>query len=163
MAILLLAHERKGGGEIGESGRGSSAFAGAVDTILQLQREKGQGSPERRVLKAMSRLDGVPPYLVIERRIVNTADAAMANIGVPAESIFVLVANNRATVKATDDAAIVDALPTAHTSALSMKELEALLGLSRRPCRRSWEHCWGAGCSTGGGWYQARPVPLLPK
>jgi hypothetical protein len=41
LAVLMLRHERKGGGEVGESGRGSSAFAGAVDVILQLKRPEG--------------------------------------------------------------------------------------------------------------------------
>ena len=41
LAVGLTFHERKSGGELGESGRGSSAFAGAVDTIVQMKGTKG--------------------------------------------------------------------------------------------------------------------------
>jgi AAA domain len=33
LAVVITRHERKGGGEVGESARGSSAFGGAVDII----------------------------------------------------------------------------------------------------------------------------------
>jgi hypothetical protein len=34
LGVLQIRHERKEGGQLGDSGRGSSAFAGAVDIIL---------------------------------------------------------------------------------------------------------------------------------
>jgi hypothetical protein len=67
LAIVIVQHDRKGGGAVGESSRGSSAFAGAVDTILTLRRPEGHTNPNQRVLEAVSRFDGVPEALVVER------------------------------------------------------------------------------------------------
>jgi hypothetical protein len=66
LGVLMLRHERKQGGQLGDSGRGSSAFAGAVDIILNLGRPKGNHAENIRVINAVSRLDDVPASLVIE-------------------------------------------------------------------------------------------------
>lgn len=72
LAVVIVRHDRKGGGLVGESGRGSSAFAGAVDTLLALKLPEGQGHPSQRVLTAISRYDNVPDSLVVERADSNT-------------------------------------------------------------------------------------------
>src|SRR5207302_5356744 len=41
IAVLIIRHARKGGGEVGDDGRGSSAFAGAVDIVVSLRRPEG--------------------------------------------------------------------------------------------------------------------------
>jgi len=74
LAVIVLRHERKSGGEVGDSGRGSSAYAGAVDIVLQLRRPEGQGRPGLRVLESLSRFDETPGKLVIEL----TADGYVA-------------------------------------------------------------------------------------
>ena len=66
LAVIVARHERKSGGELGESARGSSAFGGAADCLLSLRRPQGQGHDTRRELEAVSRFDDVPPRLVIE-------------------------------------------------------------------------------------------------
>jgi len=66
MGVIVSRHDRKGGGEVGESGRGSSAFAGAVDVILALRRGDGESRPTIRHLHALSRFDETPDELVIE-------------------------------------------------------------------------------------------------
>jgi hypothetical protein len=66
LAFIVSRHERKGGGEVGESGRGSSAFSAAVDMVLSLRRPEGQGRDSIRVLQALSRFDETPSELVIE-------------------------------------------------------------------------------------------------
>lgn len=71
LAVVIVRHDRKGGGEVGTSGRGSSAFAGAMDTLLALKQPEGQGHPNQRVLTAISRFDGVPLSLVVEREEPN--------------------------------------------------------------------------------------------
>ncbi len=68
LGILVNRHERKGGGEVGESGRGSSAFSGAVDVVLVLRRPEGQPRPTIRQIVALSRFDETPPELLIELR-----------------------------------------------------------------------------------------------
>ena len=68
-AVIALAHTRKGGGEDGEGIRGSSAFAGAVDVILEV--EKVEDTPRTRTILALSRYPETPGTTVIE---LNDAD-----------------------------------------------------------------------------------------
>jgi DNA primase len=66
IAIVIVRHDRKGGGEVGDSGRGSSAFGGAVDIVLSLRRPEGAARPTLRSLRTLSRFDETPPELVVE-------------------------------------------------------------------------------------------------
>ena len=66
MAVLVCRHDRKGGGEVGESGRGSSAISGDVDVILQLRRSEGNVPKSRRVIESLSRYVETPEKIVIE-------------------------------------------------------------------------------------------------
>ena len=66
LAVVFTRHERKGGGEVGESGRGSSAFGGAVDIILSVRRAEGNVRPTVRVIESLSRFDETPDKLVVE-------------------------------------------------------------------------------------------------
>ena len=66
LAVLVLRHERKSGGEVGESARGSSAFGGAADILLALKKDPAGGQENRRVLEAVGRLEGWAPRLVLE-------------------------------------------------------------------------------------------------
>jgi hypothetical protein len=77
LAVVIVRHERKGGGEVGESSRGSSAFAGAVDIIVQLKKAEGNARPTLRILNALSRFDDTPTELTIER----AADGSYASLG----------------------------------------------------------------------------------
>jgi len=66
LAIAIARHDRKAGGDVGDSARGSSAFTGAVDVVLALRRGDGQSRPTIRNLSALSRFDETPPEVVIE-------------------------------------------------------------------------------------------------
>jgi Bifunctional DNA primase/polymerase, N-terminal/AAA domain/Primase C terminal 1 (PriCT-1) len=66
LAVAFTRHERKGGGEVGESGRGSSAFGGAVDVIMTLRRGEGNTRASVRVVEALSRFDETPDKVVVE-------------------------------------------------------------------------------------------------
>src|SRR5918994_736063 len=66
LAVVLTRHERKGGGEVGESARGSSAFGGAVDVIMSVRRHQGEARPTVRVIESLSRFDETPDKLVVE-------------------------------------------------------------------------------------------------
>src|SRR4029453_6895444 len=57
---------RKSGGDVGDSGRGSTAFGGAVDTIISIRRPDGNGRLTLRELRAVSRFDGVPDSLLVD-------------------------------------------------------------------------------------------------
>lgn len=58
LAVLIVHHNRKSGGTHGAGLRGSSALAGAVDELLDLQRDPF--SEDVRVLGATGRLEGAP-------------------------------------------------------------------------------------------------------
>jgi len=77
LGVIYTRHERKSGGDVGDSGRGSSAYAGAVDVILSLRRAGAEARPNVRHLESLSRYDETPTKLVIEyvdNRYVALAD-----------------------------------------------------------------------------------------
>lgn len=61
LAVVVLRHDRKAGGEVGDSARGSSAIGGTVDVILQIQRIGGR----QQSLSALSRFDETPDSLTV--------------------------------------------------------------------------------------------------
>jgi hypothetical protein len=66
ISVLDSRHERKSGGTVGDSGRGSSAYGGAADIILSLRRPEGSHKRNVRLLQALSRFDETPTDLLIE-------------------------------------------------------------------------------------------------
>lgn len=76
LAVGLVHHARKGGGEDGEGLRGSGALAGAADVILELERVGT--SPRQRALLALSRYPSTPGALVIDH---NPADDTWSVVG----------------------------------------------------------------------------------
>ena len=62
LAVLLIAHQRKSGGEYGEGIRGSSALAGAVDVVVELERLKGDHRSAR-IVRSVSRFPSTPDEL----------------------------------------------------------------------------------------------------
>src|SRR5262249_11307685 len=66
LAMIVSRHERKGGGEVGESGRGGSAFSGAMDIVVSLRRGEGKTKPTVRLLQTLSRFTETPDSLVID-------------------------------------------------------------------------------------------------
>lgn len=66
LAVAIVRHERKGGGVVGESGRGSTAFTGAVDIVVRLAQPLNPQRETIRQLSVLSRFDGAPADLMIE-------------------------------------------------------------------------------------------------
>ncbi|MGI8921107.1 MAG: AAA family ATPase [Solirubrobacteraceae bacterium] len=69
LAVLLVTHTRKSGGEDGDAVRGSSALAGAADIVLELERPGGERTgrtARQRQLLALSRFPQTPGALLIE-------------------------------------------------------------------------------------------------
>jgi hypothetical protein len=65
--VMLSRHDRKSGGDVGDSARGSSAYTGAVDVVIQLKRPEGNSARRgMRVIHALSRFDETPDQLAIE-------------------------------------------------------------------------------------------------
>jgi len=65
-AVVVARHDRKGGGDVGDSGRGSSQASGDVDIILALRRPEGRQSSNRRVVESLSRFRETPDKIVVE-------------------------------------------------------------------------------------------------
>ena len=129
LAVLTLHHERKSGGEVGESGRGSSAFAGAVDIVLSLRRGEGHTRPGIRHLHGLSRFDETPPLLVVELT----------------EAGYVAHGTEPAVAAAEAQDAILAALPDDEAAALAEKELFAAAGVSRSTGKRALAELLAAG------------------
>jgi hypothetical protein len=68
IGVMGVRHDRKAGGDVGDSGRGSSAWGGVADTIISIRRGDGNASPTVRILQSLSRFDGPPDKLVIDLR-----------------------------------------------------------------------------------------------
>jgi hypothetical protein len=65
-AVIVARHDRKSGGEVGDSGRGSSQASGDVDIILALRRPEGHQRTNRRVIESLSRYPETPEKLIVE-------------------------------------------------------------------------------------------------
>jgi hypothetical protein len=68
IAVVVVRHDRKSGGEVGDAGRGSTAWGGAADTLINITRGDGNSLPTVRNLSCISRFDGPPDKLVIDLR-----------------------------------------------------------------------------------------------
>ena len=66
LALVVEFHDRKSGGDPGDATRGSSAFAGAVDIIVDLKRVGGNGNERRREIAAVGRFEDTPDQTIIE-------------------------------------------------------------------------------------------------
>ena len=65
-AVIVARHDRKSGGDVGDSGRGSSQASGDVDIILALRRPEGNQPSKRRVISSLSRYAETPETVVVE-------------------------------------------------------------------------------------------------
>lgn len=115
LGVLIIRHDRKGGGAVGDSARGSSAFGGAVDVVLQLQRAEGNSRPTLRTLNALSRFSATPDQLIIEL----TEDGYRA------------LGDKTAVAMEEACQAINAVAPTAEAGALTEKDLLEMTGIKR--------------------------------
>jgi putative DNA primase/helicase len=109
LAVVVLRHDRKSGGDVGDSARGSSAFGGAVDIMVSLRRGEGNTRETVRVLNCLSRFDETPESLTIE----------WTPSGYVALGSLAQVAHEEARQ------AIINALPTSEPDAVTEQELRA--------------------------------------
>jgi AAA domain/DnaB-like helicase N terminal domain len=115
IGVGLLRHERKAGGDVGDSGRGSSAWAGAADVVLSLRRGEGNTRPTVRVIKSLSRFDETPETLLVELR-----DGSYRALG-----------SETAVAAAEARKAILDRLPTSQSAALTLSDLQEAIKQKR--------------------------------
>jgi Bacterial regulatory proteins, gntR family len=121
IGVMLVRHERKSGGDVGDSGRGSSAFAGAVDIVLSLRRLEGNSPKNRRLLQSLSRFQETPADLLIELK-----DGGYVPLGEPGETA----------VKDAKDM-IFAVAPETEAEAVGMKDLMTNVKVSRQTAQRA--------------------------
>ncbi len=121
LAVIVARHERKAGGEVGDSGRGSSAFGGAVDTILTLRRGEGNSRATMRVIRGLSRFAEVPDELVID-----FADGKYTALG-----------TGEAVAAQEAEAAIMKAVPDTDAQGLTVDELCKATDLKRSTAQQA--------------------------
>ena len=66
IGVVCIRHDGKSDRTVGDSGRGSSAWGGGVDSIISIRRPEGNSSPTTRVLHCIGRFDELPEKLVID-------------------------------------------------------------------------------------------------
>jgi AAA domain len=65
LAVVVVRQDRKSGGRVGESGRGSTAFAGGVDVLVSLERPEADPTSTVRKLTAIGRFPDIAPELFV--------------------------------------------------------------------------------------------------
>jgi hypothetical protein len=141
LAVALVAHQRKGGGEDGEGIRGSGGIAGAADALVELERPTGSSSPRQRQIVAVSRWPGAtPPLLLVDyrehawrvlgeadgRRQIVDPDAAAKRAVRMEEDVLAFIAANSPTSKRAVRGAI-EARASDTDNALSVLEARGLV------------------------------------
>ncbi len=120
LGIVVVRHERKKGGAVGNSGRGSSAFAGAADIVLSIRRPEGNVRPTVRELHALSRFDETPDRCTIE----------LTDTG------YVLLGEGEDAISQNANAKVLEALPTSEGEAIPIDKIRESTGISRASVQR---------------------------
>jgi hypothetical protein len=129
LGIVVVRHERKKGGQVGSSGRGSSAFSGAVDIVLSIRRPEGNSRPTVREIHAISRFEETPGMCVVEL----TAKG------------YVVLGKAKDAVKQEDQAKILAAVPESAGNAIPLTTMCKQTGLRRSSTQRHIEQLLGEG------------------
>jgi len=122
LAVVTVRHGRKSGGEIGDDGRGSSAYGGEADIMLSLRRPEGNhaGRPNVREMLGVGRLDGTPERVLIELQGMT----------------YVLLGEEAAIVYGETRDAVLTALPARESNAITLDDLLAAVGGTRSTVQR---------------------------
>ena len=136
LAWLVTRHDRKGASEVGESGRGSSAFTGGVDIVLRLSRPDGNTRPTIRKLEGLARFKETPACVLLEKISISLQDPG---VEVWAERIdaFEVLGDEEAVVAAEIRAALLKLLPEGEDAALSEQQAVTALEKPRAGVQRA--------------------------
>jgi hypothetical protein len=122
LAVVVIRHDRKSGGEVGDSARGSSAISGAMDTVMDIQRPRG-GDQSVRIIHALSRFVETPDSLAIKL----TPDG------------YEIVGDGNAYAADQARQALLDAAPNSEEGALTLDEFVAASGIKRTTAQKVLE------------------------
>jgi hypothetical protein len=120
LAVVIVRHDRKAGGDVGDSGRGSSAFAGVSDILISLRNPDGKADKQRRVLRAVSRFSETPAELFIELT----------------ESGYVALGTSQQSALTAAKGSIMTEMSDSAKTALTLGEIEKLVTISRTTLQR---------------------------
>jgi hypothetical protein len=84
IAVVIVRHARKSGGDIDDAGRGSSAFDGTADLILSLRKPDGNQPENRRLLSSSGRYSGETH----NNLLIELTDAGYVAIGNQQETVI---------------------------------------------------------------------------
>jgi hypothetical protein len=129
IGVILVRHERKSGGDVGDSGRGSSAFAGAVDIVISLRKRVGKSKRNQRLLQAVSRFSDTPAELLIELR----------------EEGYVALGELEDVTFEEAKASIASMVPESEAEALNLREIVELSEAPRTTVQRAVEELMSDG------------------
>ena len=135
LAVLVTRHSRKSGGAVASSGRGSSAFSGAADIILGLQRPRG-ARPTVRTIEAVGRFRSLPPFVTVERVSFHATPQGLGVVTtIPRETFLVIPSDQDQTADASQP--LLPHLSTNHDEAKTIKELATTSSLGESSVRRA--------------------------
>jgi hypothetical protein len=121
IGVTVARHERKSGGDVGDAGRGSSAFAGVVDIVLSLRRAEGSSPMTRRRLQSLSRFSETPADLLIDMTV-----GGYVALGKPHETAVI-----------DDKNSILGIAPQAEAEAMNLKDMATNAEVSRQTAQRA--------------------------
>jgi bifunctional DNA primase/polymerase-like protein/primase-like protein/AAA domain-containing protein len=119
LGVVIVRHERKSGGSVGDSGRGSSAFAGAVDIVVSVRKPEGNQPRNVRLIQTLSRFDA-PEDLLIE-----LTEEGYRALGAPGEA-----AKERQAVD------VLSGIPKSKKNAATIEDLAGTTGKKRAHLQR---------------------------
>jgi hypothetical protein len=114
IAVVIVRHERKSAGAVGDSGRGSSAFSGAADIVLSVRRPEGNQAPNVRLIQTLSRFDATDDLLV------ELTPKGYRALGAPGEA-----------AKQQAAAEVLSAIPLTPKDAITIEQLSETTGKKR--------------------------------
>jgi hypothetical protein len=107
IGVVCIRHDGKSDRTVGDSGRGSSAWGGGVDSIISIRRPEGNSSPTTRVLHCIGRFDELPEKLVID---LDTVTGEYRAVGSETElAVIDAVEAVKANAPGTEDEAMTEA------------------------------------------------------
>ena len=136
LAVIVIRHERKSSGDVGDSARGSNAFTAAADVIISIRRPEGKCKPTIREVHALSRFSETPDRLVVEL----TADGYD-------------IRDSAAVSVDQAEQAILDNISTSPFQAFDLRDVTAVAGVGRSTTQKAIANLLATGLlkAIGGG------------